>query len=164
MAQTKQGALKVAAKNRGITYSDYLEKIKEGLKWCSGCKQWHDYSAFGLDATRSDGLSASCLKYRRLFYKKSYTPKKRKSKKGSRFVKVRDGDRKQARSRVNHLVEIGLFPSPNSLKCSICNNTRPSKRNEYHHHNGYGRRHHEDVIVMCSSCHADLHKNRKQEE
>jgi len=30
------------------------------MKWCTACKTRHDRSAFGIDATRGDGLHASC--------------------------------------------------------------------------------------------------------
>lgn len=84
--------------------------------------------------------------------------------KGTRLAKTRDGDKKQARARINHLIYIGFLPDPNTLICSSCKNTKKSKRNEYHHHNGYTAEYHEDVIVLCSVCHAELHKNRKKGE
>ena len=160
MAQTKRGALKIAAGRRGITVHQYLRKVKDGFKWCSGCKLWHLYIEFGLDSSRNDGLSTVCLKYRKIMYEKSY--KQRPRKKGRKFVDPRDGDKKQARRRINHLVDIGLMPRPSTLICIKCNGYNDSKRNEYHHHNGYGVDHHEDVIVLCSSCHAGSHKNSKK--
>lgn len=162
MAQTKDGALKLSARATGLTVDEYLVKIKNGLKWCTGCKGWHHYSLFGLDSSRRDGLSQFCFSYRKILYKRMYKPRSRISKKGERFSSPRDGDKKQARARVNHLVYIGLLPNPNSLECSTCHGGKKSKRIEYHHHNGYSKEFHEDVIPVCSTCHAVEHGNAKK--
>lgn len=153
MAMTREGAQKIAAKKVGMSLEEYKDKIKSGYLWCTGCKCWHYKNEFNNDKSRSSGKAQSCRDYLKFEYKKKYVPKPRVSKKGCRFVNPRDGDKKQARRRVNHLVEIGILPHPNILKCSNCNNEKKSKRNEYHHHNGYGAEHQEDVIVLCSACH-----------
>lgn len=154
MAQTKQGAIKVAASRLGISREEYILNIKNGLKWCTGCKKWHHYTAFGLNKLKTDGLAQSCLAFNREYHKKRYAKKEKVSRRGCRYVKARDGDKKQARRRVNHMVDVGLLPNPNDLPCSNCNNKNESKRNEYHHHNGYSPEHHEDVVVLCTYCHS----------
>ena len=58
MAQTPEGALKIAAKKAGLTIDEYSAMRAAGLKKCTGCKQWHDVATFNVDATRTDGLSA----------------------------------------------------------------------------------------------------------
>lgn len=50
-----------AAARVGITLAEYDAKRAAGEKWCTACKAWHDRAAFGVDRSRSDGLSAKCL-------------------------------------------------------------------------------------------------------
>jgi hypothetical protein len=164
MALTMEGALKIAAGKTGLGIDEYTQKIKSGQKWCSGCKDWHPRNCFGKDRSAYDGLCGTCIDFRNTRSRKKYKKKNRASKKGTRLVKTRDGDKRQARARINHLIRLGLLPDPNTRVCSSCRNTKKSKRNEYHHHKGYAAEHHESVIVLCSVCHAELHKNRKQEE
>lgn len=68
----------------------------------------------------------------------------------------RDGDREQARQRINVEVRAGRRPHPNSLPCVDCaHEWRPGRRrHEYHHHLGYAPEHHLDVIPLCTKCHA----------
>lgn len=69
----------------------------------------------------------------------------------------RDGDKKQARQRVNVEVAHGRRPHPNSLPCADCGHIwkpRAARRHEYHHHRGYGAAHHLDVIPLCTRCHS----------
>lgn len=65
----------------------------------------------------------------------------------------RDGDRKQARQRINVLVRTGRLPRPGSLPCSRCGHRGDDRRHNYHHHNGYAAAHHYDVVVVCTKCH-----------
>jgi len=68
----------------------------------------------------------------------------------------RDGDRLQARRRVNYLVESGKIPPPNDLPCidckHVCTPDDPT-RHEYDHHRGYDAEHHEHVEAVCAPCH-----------
>ena len=68
----------------------------------------------------------------------------------------RDGDKKQARQRVNVEVRTGRRPHPNTLPCTDCGHVWKDgeRRHEYDHHLGYGRAHHYDVEPVCSTCHA----------
>lgn len=75
----------------------------------------------------------------------------------------RDGDRKQARQRVNVLVRTGRIPHPNTLSCVDCGHIwkEGERRHEYDHHNGYGPEHHYDVQPVCTLCHAKRDNARK---
>lgn len=68
----------------------------------------------------------------------------------------RDGDKVQARQRINVEVRTGRRPHPNTLPCEDCGHEWKDgeRRHEYHHHNGYGPAHHSDVISLCTECHA----------
>lgn len=65
MAQTKDGALKVAAKKAGISLDEFLAKVKNSEKRCSRCGQWKNIALdFGKDTTRHDGRDAACFECR----------------------------------------------------------------------------------------------------
>ena len=68
----------------------------------------------------------------------------------------RDGDKQQARQRVNVEVRTGRRPHPNTLPCVDCGHiwSEGERRHEYDHYLGYGSEHHLDVVAVCSSCHA----------
>lgn len=52
-----------AASRIGITLTEYDAKTTAGLKWCTGCKDWHSRRAFAKDRSRGDGLKATCSAY-----------------------------------------------------------------------------------------------------
>ncbi|NES68833.1 MAG: HNH endonuclease [Okeania sp. SIO2D1] len=60
MAQTKIGALRIAAQKIGVTLEEYIANKKVGLKWCTKCKQWKHIENFGKDKSRYDGLNSIC--------------------------------------------------------------------------------------------------------
>jgi len=60
MAQTKEGALKTAAKKIGITVAEYLALVDDGKKHCTKCKQWKRWAEFATDRSRYDDLAARC--------------------------------------------------------------------------------------------------------
>lgn len=68
----------------------------------------------------------------------------------------RDGDKTQARQRVNVEVRMGRRPHPNALACKDCGHVwEPGdRRHEYDHHLGYMAAHHYDVEPVCTLCHA----------
>ena len=156
MAQTYEGAIKTAAKKIGVTVVEYKRWLASGRKWCGNCRAWQLQNAFGKDISRWDGMAAVCLESKRDKQRAAYTPKPRQFVKGRSFVPARDGDKKQARGRVNYFVECGLLPRPNSLPCVDCGHIygeRPSRRHEYDHFLGYAAEHHEHVQPVCSRCH-----------
>ncbi len=74
----------------------------------------------------------------------------------------RDGDKIQARQRVNVEVRTGRRPHPNSLPCSLCGHVHRlgGARHEYHHHLGYAPENHLKVVPVCSRCHANTEGTR----
>ncbi len=163
MAQTREGAIKIAAKKSGTTEADYVRRMEMGQKWCSTCRKWQAVAEFGKDSSRWDGLAAGCKKGRNAKAQSAYIPKTRPQP-GRSFVPPRDGDEKQARHRVNYFVEMGLLPHPNTLPCVDCGHRwRPKgRRHEYDHFNGYAVADHENVEVVCSRCH-HIREGRKRE-
>lgn len=69
---------------------------------------------------------------------------------------ARDGDKVQARQRVNVEVRAGRRPHPNELPCADCGHVWEigERRHEYDHHLGYAAEHHLDVEPVCTTCHA----------
>lgn len=69
---------------------------------------------------------------------------------------ARDGDRLQARQRVNVEVRTGRRQHPNTLPCVDCGHVwhEGERRHEYDHHLGYAAEHHLDVQPVCTLCHA----------
>jgi hypothetical protein len=143
-----------AAARLGLTLAEYDAKLAASEKWCTGCKAWHGRDAFPKDASRADGLAARCREFANRKARSSYVAKARPER-GRRYVEARDGDQKQARRRVNYLVDAGLLPNPNTLPCADCRHLwQPGeRRHEYDHHLGYSPEHHEDVQAVCTTCH-----------
>ena len=69
----------------------------------------------------------------------------------------RDGDKLQARQRINVEVREGRRPHPNTLPCVDCGHewSEGERRHEYDHHLGYAAAHHYDVEPVCTICHAE---------
>lgn len=90
----------------------------------------------------------------KIAYRKGVNP--RTGRPGPAPSPPRDGDRVQARQRVNVDVRTGRRPHPNDLPCADCGHVCGSdeRRHEYHHHLGYEGRHHGDVVALCKRCHA----------
>lgn len=156
MAQTQDGAIKIAAKKIGISERHYRDLVAAGQKWCTACKKWHPVAEFASDRSRRDGLTASCREARNTRSREVYTPVVKSIARGRSFVPARDGDAKQARRRINYFVESGIIPHPNQLACSDCGHewSDGERRHEYDHYLGYAADHHEDVEPVCTTCHA----------
>lgn len=77
----------------------------------------------------------------------------------------RDGDKEQARQRVNMDVRFGRRPHPNALPCVDCGHVwaEGERRHEYDHHRGYAAEHHLDVEAVCTTCHAARDSARKRQ-
>ncbi len=69
---------------------------------------------------------------------------------------ARDGDKRQARHRVNVEVRTGYLPAPNSLPCADCGHvwSAGERRHEYDHYKGYAAENHLAVQPVCTLCHA----------
>jgi len=151
-----------AAARVGLTLAEYDAKVATGEKWCTGCKAWHQRDAFASDASRTDGLAARCREFVNRKGRSDYVAKERPAL-GRRRVEARDGDEKQARHRVNYLVDAGLLPRPNTLPCTDCGHVwQPGeRRHEYDHHLGYAPEHHEQVEAVCTTCHHAREDSRR---
>jgi hypothetical protein len=164
MAGNATGGIRGAARRQGLTEDAYRAHVAAGEKWCGGCKKWHPRSAFGSDRSRNDGLAARCLASKAEQSRAKYQPKPSVSRVGRRYVSARDGDKKQARARVNHRVDIGLIPDPNNLPRTDCGHAQGTSecRHEYDHHLGYAAEHQESVEAVCSPCHHRREIARRQ--
>ncbi len=74
-----------------------------------------------------------------------------------------DGNKKQARQRINVEVRTGYRPHPNKLPCTDCGHIYKDgePRHEYDHYKGYLAENHLDVEPVCTFCHAkrdNIHK------
>jgi hypothetical protein len=49
-----------AAARLHIDLNEYLQKLEDGLKFCTGCKEWHPRNEFSASAARYDGLHPYC--------------------------------------------------------------------------------------------------------
>lgn len=76
---------------------------------------------------------------------------------------TRDGDRLQARRRINYLVEQGLIPAPGDLPCFDCADAvwANSYRHEYDHACGYDGENQLYVEPVCSRCHHIREEDRR---
>lgn len=129
-------------------------------KWCTACKADHPISAFGKDKSRWDGLAACCLASRRVKVRK---PRLGRPGRRGWQVPTRDGDKKQARRRVNYLVEQGRIPHPEDLPCMDCLDEVyiNSYRHEYDHVKGYDGENQLYVEAVCSRCHHNREDARR---
>lgn len=161
MPQTPEGAIKVSAQWAGCTVEEYKRRVAAGEKWCTLCATWHPRDEFGADKSRHDGKAASCRESRRADARARYQPKPPPTP-GRAYVAARDGDRVQARGRINHLVNVGVLPDPNDQPCADCEHkwSEGERRHEYDHHQGYAPEHHEHVESVCTTCHAKRARDR----
>jgi hypothetical protein len=160
VAQTHDGAMKTAAKCAGILVEDFLARQANGQKWCVLDRVWHPFADFGTDAFRYDGLFSSCRAAR--VAQRAAVPKRPRAQpeRGRSYVAARDGDKFQARGRVNHLVRMELIPDPDDLPCADCGHGGDGRRHEYDHHLGYAAENHERVEAVCTLCHAARERSR----
>jgi hypothetical protein len=151
------GAIKSAAVKTGCSLSEYTCRRAAGEKWCTACRVWHPVGAFGRDPSRWDRLAARCLSSRSTGNPRGWhlapaiNPKTGRP--GPNPKPARDGDKLQARARVNHEVQSGRRPNPNDISCADCGHKGEGLRHEYDHHMGYAAEHHFDVQPVCSRCH-----------
>lgn len=154
------GALKTAARRLQLPLEDYLAHVRAGEKYCWRCVAWHPRSEFGVERDRPDGLTPYCLASKRVKVRRKPGPPPG-THRGWK-VPGRDGDRKQARHRVNYLVRHGRLQHPNDRPCVDCGHawTHGERRHEYDHHLGYSAEHHLDVEPVCTECHDKRTRSR----
>lgn len=135
----------------GISWTD--------RKWCTSCKTHHHRREFGKDKSRGDGLAARCLASRRSGNPKGWHSKpcinSITGKPGPAPSHPRDGDKTQARQRINVEVRTGYRPHPNKLPCADCGHIWKlgERRHEYDHHMGYSPENHYEAEAVCTTCH-----------
>ena len=162
MANTKKGALLAQARRHGLSIEDLQERLASGFRHCQRCCEWLPVADFGVDRSRYDGVARICSGCRSRRDRAAYVPRPGPGK-GRRFVPPRDGDKLQARRRVNYLVEAGLLPHPDTLACADCGDLRSGKRHHYDHFKGYAAVNHEVVEPLCVSCHLKREWRRRRE-
>ena len=76
-----------------------------------------------------------------------------------------DGNKLQARQRINVEVRTGRRPHPNTLPCADCGHIYApgERRHEYDHHRGYAAENHMDVEAVCTTCHAARDSVKKKQ-
>jgi hypothetical protein len=148
-----------AAKRIGVPVDEYVALRRSGLKWCTACKAWHTTSAFGSDRDRGDGLTSRCLESKRVVVRVLHF---RDGRKKGWLRPARDGDKLQARRRVNYLVEQGRIPNPSKLPCTDCSKVFDgTHRHEYDHFLGYSGDHQLYVEPVCTTCHRKREESRR---
>lgn len=148
-----------AAKRIGISVEEYVKRRTGGEKWCGRCKVWHHVSAFGKDSTRGDGLTASCLASRHVVQHSLQLQTRR----SGWLTPTRGGDKRQARRRINYLVEQGRIPRPDDLPCMDCGDEvyLNTYRHEYDHAKGYDGENQLYVEPVCTRCHHNREEARR---
>ncbi len=121
---------------------------------CSRCERSVPREAFFKDRSRRDGISYVCRDCKNAVSRDRYIKKAPPGRRGF-MVSTRDGDKKQARRRINYLVEQGLIPHPDDLPCFDCADGvfGGNYRHEYDHAHGYDGDNQLDVEPVCSKCH-----------
>lgn len=79
------------------------------------------------------------------------------------LTEIRDGDKKQARRRINYLVEQKRIPHPDDLPCWDCQDGIYLNvyRHEYDHARGYDGDNQFYVEPVCSRCHHNREDARR---
>jgi hypothetical protein len=139
-----KGAAKTAAVRVGVSLSEYNARVSAGTKWCTGHKEWHPIDDYPVDRTRGDGRKAHCLAWSR----------------GKPRIS-RDPNHERARYEVAYALRTGRLINPNELPCMDCSHLGTERRHEYDHFLGYEPEHHMDVEAVCTLCHADREKARR---
>jgi hypothetical protein len=139
---------------------------KTGIGWtdatCYACRRTMPLLMFGKDVSRPNGHACICKACRNAKQRASYSPHPA-SRRGQLLVATRDGDKKQARHRVNHQVDIGVIPDPNDLPCVDCADMQGfnSARHEYDHAKGYDGADQLYVEPVCTTCHHNREEARR---
>ena len=140
------GAERTAAIRVGVSVDEYRARRSAGEKWCYACRAWHPTGAFVADRRRGDGRKAKCLR------SDSGRPRGE-----------RDRVRELARRAVGVAVRFGRLPRANDRPCVDCGHVwrDGERRHEYDHYLGYEIEHRLAVEPVCTTCHADREKARR---
>jgi hypothetical protein len=162
MAQTKIGGSKVAAGKLGISVEKYIQNIQSGLKWYSACRLWLQCDSFGQDKSSFDGKNSRCKVCQRALYRKKYKPipiEQRKPR-GFNTKPSRDGDKNQARAKVNYAVTCNKLPHARNVPCFDCGHIGSDRLHEYDHYKGYDAINDLEVEYVCVPCHVKRGRDR----
>ncbi|MEG4518853.1 hypothetical protein [Microcoleus sp. AT9b-C5] len=171
MVLTKLGGQKIAAGKIGISIEEYQQNLKAGLKWCFGCQSWLKLNRFNQSKNARDGKDNRCKICRRAFDRRRYQPIPIAKPRGFPPVPGRDGDKNQARNRVNYAVSRNKLPRARNIPCVDCGHLgddgvppRKLRLHEYDHYKGYDAVNHLEVECVCVPCHIDRERQRRQEK
>lgn len=143
------GAWFNAARTLGIGLDEYAARRRDGERWCTFHRTWHPKQDM------AGGKKPSmCAEGLRLYHRQRYKPTGRSI--GRPPAPTREGDRRQARRRVNYMVERGDIPKASERRCVDCGH----QAEEYDHHNGYDADHHLEVEPVCKPCHVERERQR----
>lgn len=65
MTQTREGAIKLAARHYGLSVEEYTDRVKL-CSYCNKCKSWKPVEMFSVDKSRTNGLHKNCTECRRI--------------------------------------------------------------------------------------------------
>lgn len=166
MPQTKLGGAKSAASRIGISLEEYQHNVKSGLKWCFACREFKHRDFFNNCSTARDGKDNRCKGCSRLDWHRRYKPVpiEEQKRKGYGPRPSRDGDKQQARNKVNREVTKGNLPRARDLPCTDCGHLGGTLRHEYDHYLGYAAIHHLSVQCVCVPCHIKREQKRRIQE
>lgn len=131
MAQTKEGACKVAAAYYKLSLEEYKERLKT-QSYCNGCKQWKMRDDFGKDGSRNNGLKKRCFSC-----VKVKEPKKSRGMLGRRHSEESKAKMRKPRFGVKNLHRIGAKHSP-ATRLKISRSLRKVARRGDQCHNWKG--------------------------
>lgn len=137
------------------------------VKRCPKCKQFKWLSEFHKYKRAKDGLQSYC-KICQKIYQRKYgktvkgktahhrgNKKYKKSKKGKvadKYSKINRPNQIKAINAVNHAIQVGKLPRPDSLFCKYC-----YEKAVQYHHPSYKSEHKLKVIPVCTKCHRKIH-------
>lgn len=109
-----------------------------------------------------DGKNSRCKICQRALDRKRYQPIPIDQHKLRGFPPKpgRDGDKNQARAKVNYAVTCGKLPHARNIPCTDCGHLGDDRKHEYEHHNGYDAINHLDVQCVCVPCHVKRGRDR----
>lgn len=158
----KKAAVRKTAGKAGISVEQYLQKVSSGLKWCPNCKSSLSLELFQNHKRRDGEKYSYCKncansKSRECYQRRLSSPNKMLERK---IVLPRDGDKKQARYRVNKEVEKGKIPHAQTVACIDCGHVGTDRRHHYDHYLGYAGINHLVVECVCITCHQERERQR----
>ena len=161
----KKAAIRKTASKAGISVEQYLANEKFGMKWCTDCESFVDQDYFYDTSSRGRARKHSyCKSCSRIRSKRANDLRLSTSEEFSkRETFPRDGDKKQARYRVNREVHKGNLPHAQTVACIDCGHVGSDKKHHYDHYLGYAGINHLAVECVCVSCHQKRERQRNQQ-